>query len=67
MNQTHWPEQFIAVALLLIALAAGMYDVWALYRNGGTQTVSAVLQAWAAQYPMLPFAFGVLTGHLFWK
>ena len=66
MTNAHWPEQLIAVALMIVALAAGMYDVWALFSNGGTRTISAVMQLWAGQYPMLPFAFGVLAGHLFW-
>jgi len=53
--------------LVLIASAIGLiaWDCIAVWRGGGNATISRVLLNAARQYPILPFALGVLIGHLF--
>lgn len=57
MRLTQW-----ILAVTTIALIG--YDVWAYLAGGSGATISAVVYA-ASVYTALPFAFGVLTGHLF--
>lgn len=49
----------IAIAALLV------YDGLALLCGWGTLSASA--SEYAHQYPILPFAAGVVAGHLFWN
>jgi hypothetical protein len=51
-----------AVAVLLIA-----FDVWVVIAKGVKATISWQLLQAAKAWPILPFAFGVLFGHLFWE
>ncbi len=51
----------VATALLLIA-----WDVYAYLAAGSEATISRVTLGFARQHPVLPFAVGVLMGHLFW-
>lgn len=53
---------FLAAALI----ACGIFDVWVLIEGRGNLTVSALVRAFAKEYPVLPFAGGMLMGHLFW-
>jgi len=65
-SMTRW--QSITVALVvgtLVALIA--YDVVADVEGGVSATISRVLRAAAMDYPIIPFAVGVLIGHLFWS
>lgn len=48
----------------LIAVALGLWDLYARNYPGGT--VSEVMLSSARHNPILPFLFGVLCGHLFW-
>ncbi len=50
-----------AAVVLLVA-----YDVWTLVRRGYGTTISWTVYVWSRSYPIIPFAFGVLAGHLFW-
>jgi hypothetical protein len=40
------------------------YDIYAALAGGIDGTVSAVIFDYSREYPIIPFAFGVLTGHL---
>lgn len=50
-----------AVAVLLIA-----FDVWIVIAKGVKATISWQMLQAAKDYPIIPFALGVLFGHLFW-
>jgi len=41
------------------------YDVWVYVEPSPSDTISEIMLAWARLYPELPFAFGILAGHLF--
>ena len=51
--------------VLAIAVAITAIDVVLFIRGGTSLTISAVIIAWSKQYPILPFLFGILMGHLF--
>jgi hypothetical protein len=51
----------LATAFILI-----VWDIWAYATVGGEATISAVLLDNSKRYPMIPFGFGVLMGHLAW-
>lgn len=58
-------ESIILSILLITACTVVMlYDAFATY--SGVPTVSAQMQSWAREWPILPFLFGILAGHLFW-
>jgi hypothetical protein len=44
--------------------AVTIYDVWAV-AGGYERTISATLLQAAKDWPIIPFALGVLSGHLF--
>jgi hypothetical protein len=51
---------FTIAAAIIIALADAFFLV------SGRETISEFLYASARNYPIIPAAFGVLLGHLFW-
>lgn len=57
---------YIGIGLLISFFVVGAYDIYAYNFLPPRSTVSYVLHTWAMQYPILPFASGVLIGHLFW-
>jgi len=56
-----------ALALLLAgAMAfAGVWDAVALFLGGRENTISSIVVDWSHQVPLIPFAAGMLAGHLF--
>jgi hypothetical protein len=52
--------------LLVVAALLGIYDVWVIAASGYDASVSVIIVDWSRQLPILPFAIGVLAGHLFW-
>lgn len=58
----------ITVALIvLVTLALGLWDVFAEVHAGDPATISRVLLDGAHRFPVIPFAFGFLMGHLFFS
>jgi hypothetical protein len=51
---------FLCVVLILV------FDVWAWAAHGKEATASALIHAWAKDWPLLPFLVGMVLGHLFW-
>lgn len=53
--------------LILVAVAAALigWDVWLYVTEPEGNTISEAL-LWSSRHPVVPFAFGVLMGHLFW-
>jgi len=66
MSDRLWTIFFIGgTALLLIA-----WDVYVAFFNktpNDRDTISGIVLGWARKHPVVPFAFGVLMGHLFWS
>ncbi len=59
MNTTAW----WIVALIAIAVS---YDVFAYVHWGYEGTISFKALTASKNYPIIPFAIGVVAGHLFW-
>lgn len=55
----------LAVFFGLFALLMA-WDLYTLIRNGYASTVSATLLKFSQRFPVVPFAFGILLGHLIW-
>ncbi len=55
----------IAVSLVILAVII-IYDVWTLTKRGYNTTISWNLYVMAIRFPIVPFAIGVVAGHLFW-
>lgn len=53
--------EFILGALALIIV----YDLWTLMKRGYDTTISWTLFKLSQTWPIIPFAFGVIAGHLF--
>jgi hypothetical protein len=53
--------------IISITVVIAVYDVIAWQTWGIDSTISAVFYTWSKHYPIIPFFFGVLMGHLFWQ
>jgi hypothetical protein len=51
---------------LVILAAIIVFDVWTLLKRGYSTTISYTLYVSAVRFPIIPFALGVVAGHLFW-
>jgi len=56
----------MAAVIHVIILAVVAWDLYVSYTGRPDQMVSYIVAGWARVWPMLPFATGVLIGHLFW-
>lgn len=56
----------LIVIIATIAVLIG-YDIFAAVTGGMDATISAVLLKWSKEYLVIPFAAGLLCGHLFWS
>lgn len=52
--------------LLAIMLVMFFYDIWAYFSVETGDTISEVTLWTAWRFPIVPFAVGVVCGHLFW-
>jgi len=57
---------FTGCVIVGAILALGAYDVYALISGGVEATLSRVTLRTALNHPIVPFAAGILCGHLFW-
>lgn len=55
-----------AVILLVAGIVVGAWDIWVTAIGRPLDTVSRTLWDWSTMYPILPFVFGVIIGHVFW-
>jgi hypothetical protein len=60
------PNHITAAILFAALIAVGIYDLAAQSMYGYDATVTAVIQQWIREYPMLIFVAGYVAGHLFW-
>ena len=55
----------ITLAVIIGATVALIaYDIWAAW-DDEQPTITQAIQKYSRQYPVIPFAFGFLMGHLF--
>lgn len=55
----------IIFIIAAIAVIIG-YDVWMLAARGYKSTISFTMLTAAQTWPIIPFAIGIVFGHLFW-
>jgi hypothetical protein len=60
------PEFWLSIIFLAIIAAIYTWDAYVLTSHDASRSVSHVIRAWSVNQPILPFAAGVLVGHLFW-
>lgn len=60
------PNKLTLTVFLVLFAVLMTFDVWTLVSRGYETTVSWTLYVWGTQFPIVPFAFGVLVGHLLW-
>ena len=53
--------------ILIAVVAIIVYDFVAIANGGKDASISQYLIDWSYQYPVMPFAFGIVCGHLFWR
>lgn len=56
----------LALLLIFILAAVGVWDVIMLHRGTTGGTVSRILVEWSMAWPILPLTVGIILGHLFW-
>lgn len=61
MTRTTKVAWLIAIAGLLA------YETWTLFNNIPNDTLSEAVWDVASNYPLVPFAVGILMGHWFWQ
>jgi len=55
---------FFIIACIFVII---IYDVYAIYIGGTEASISSTIIVWSYNMPLVPFAAGVLCGHLFWR
>jgi hypothetical protein len=61
----NWPKKVTISILIIVALLLIGWDIYVAVNKDEGDTISEVL-LWVGSHPVLPFAMGVLMGHLFW-
>lgn len=54
------------VVIVAAAVLLGAYDLWTLSARGVATTISDVTRLLGHKYSIIPFALGVVFGHIFW-
>jgi hypothetical protein len=63
MHPVHATKVVVLVAVVVLIL----YDIVAFWWGGQDATISQVIVKLSFDNPIIPFAAGVLCGHLFWR
>lgn len=59
-------RQITLLVITFVIFALIFYDVIICIKYGALSTISYVTWTSAKDYPIIPFAAGILCGHLFW-
>lgn len=54
---------FILIILAVVILA----DFYFIYKDGASESISAYIIRYSKDFQAIPFAFGFVMGHLFWR
>lgn len=63
MKNWDW-KRITAISMLVDAILLIAYDIYIEGWVGDSDTISKVFLSYAHDYPVIPFAWGLLTGHL---
>jgi len=56
----------VILAIGVIVALVGVADIWLSVRFSPDASLSSTIRTLSTSYPAIPFAVGVLMGHLFW-
>jgi len=56
----------LSVLFLSVICGVWLWDAYCTMRGDYRSQVSQVLLEWSVRWPIIPFAIGVVVGHLFW-
>lgn len=59
-------QQALGILLGLNLAVVGLVDLWLQITRGREATITSVVRDTASAYPLLPFAIGLVMGHLLW-
>lgn len=60
-------KKITVIFILAVVIIIAAYDVWTFVELGNNDaTISAQLIEWSYNYPLVPFLFGIIAGHLWW-
>ena len=57
-------QTILVLGVSTVVLVA--WDIWVAVRPPKGDTITSIIRGWATKHPVVPFALGVLMGHLFW-
>ena len=60
-------KRYIVLFLIVIVAVITAFDIYLAFMGGQEETISLFLWYTAQKWPIIPFIFGVLMGHLFWQ
>lgn len=60
-------KKITEIFILSVVVIALVYDVYALTSSGAEATISSRIIVLSRDYLIIPFLFGMLMGHLFWR
>jgi len=60
-------KKITKIFILVIGVAIGVYDVYAIGQGGTEASISQTIYIWAYKYPAFTFFMGFICGHLFWQ
>lgn len=56
----------LALSLVVVLTLVAVWDVYCAATGRQNDTVSATMQEWSQNHPMLAVTVGVILGHIFW-
>ena len=56
----------LILAIGVLVALVGVADIWLSVRFSADASITSTVRQLATNYPSIPFAVGVLMGHLFW-
>lgn len=59
-------QQILGIVLGINLAVVGVVDLFLQVTRGREATITSVVRATASGYPLLPFAIGLVMGHLLW-
>jgi len=57
----------LSIALVAALTAVALWDISMVFTGRTQHTVSEYMHRWSAQFPLLPFAAGMVAGHLWFR
>ena len=60
-------KKITLIIMIICAIFLVVYDVIAIMKGGTEASISSIIITASYQMPLIPFTFGILCGHFFWR